>query len=110
CFLLLSYFLIPISLSFSFLLFLFLIQLLPRSPPFPTRRSSDLARLTLTPGDVIEYPKSQAGAPAATGLDFFAADQAQPAGRHFRDRKSTRLNSSHVSNSYAVFCLKKNIK
>src|SRR5207249_9315481 len=26
----------------------------------------------------------------------------------FRDRKSTRLNSSHVSMSYAVFCLKKN--
>src|SRR5699024_12067637 len=26
-----------------------------------------------------------------------------------RDRKSTRLNSSHVSISYAVFCLKKNI-
>src|SRR5690606_39433184 len=25
-----------------------------------------------------------------------------------RDRKSTRLNSSHVKNSYAVFCLKKN--
>src|SRR5579884_925004 len=24
-----------------------------------------------------------------------------------RDRKSTRLNSSHVANSYAVFCLKK---
>src|SRR5699024_12067538 len=24
------------------------------------------------------------------------------------DRKSTRLNSSHVSTSYAVFCLKKN--
>src|SRR6266487_3743337 len=24
-----------------------------------------------------------------------------------RDRKSTRLNSSHPSNSYAVFCLKK---
>src|SRR5690349_24229384 len=24
-----------------------------------------------------------------------------------RDRKSTRLNSSHVENSYAVFCLKK---
>src|SRR6266513_5256029 len=24
-----------------------------------------------------------------------------------RDRKSTRLNSSHVSSSYAVFCLKK---
>src|SRR5699024_12678231 len=26
------------------------------------------------------------------------------------DRKSTRLNSSHVSISYAVFCLKKKIK
>src|SRR5690554_7154955 len=26
---------------------------------------------------------------------------------HFRDRKSTRLNSSHVRISYAVFCLKK---
>src|SRR5438270_7917207 len=25
-----------------------------------------------------------------------------------RDRKSTRLNSSHSQNSYAVFCLKKN--
>src|SRR5699024_11683198 len=25
-----------------------------------------------------------------------------------RDRKSTRLNSSHVSSSYAVLCLKKN--
>src|SRR5437899_7147100 len=24
-----------------------------------------------------------------------------------RDRKSTRLNSSHLGNSYAVFCLKK---
>src|SRR5690625_6536843 len=27
---------------------------------------------------------------------------------HPRDRKSTRLNSSHVAISYAVFCLKKN--
>src|SRR5690625_6428558 len=26
---------------------------------------------------------------------------------HREDRKSTRLNSSHVANSYAVFCLKK---
>src|SRR5439155_25295998 len=26
---------------------------------------------------------------------------------HHRDRKSTRLNSSHVAISYAVFCLKK---
>src|SRR5438309_3386713 len=28
-------------------------------------------------------------------------------GRRGRDRKSTRLNSSHSSISYAVFCLKK---
>src|SRR5690625_4101095 len=27
-----------------------------------------------------------------------------------RDRKSTRLNSSHVAISYAVFCLKKKIR
>src|SRR5690606_15585658 len=27
--------------------------------------------------------------------------------QHFIDRKSTRLNSSHVKISYAVFCLKK---
>src|SRR5437870_10190961 len=26
---------------------------------------------------------------------------------HWLDRKSTRLNSSHVASSYAVFCLKK---
>src|SRR5690349_23849579 len=29
---------------------------------------------------------------------------------HFTDRKSTRLNSSHVEISYAVFCLKKKKK
>src|SRR6202158_5540738 len=29
-------------------------------------------------------------------------------GQRLRDRKSTRLNSSHHSISYAVFCLKKN--
>src|SRR6266511_5042346 len=31
-------------------------------------------------------------------------------GNRGRDRKSTRLNSSHVKISYAVFCLKKNKK
>src|SRR5437773_8158247 len=30
--------------------------------------------------------------------------------RHERDRKSTRLNSSHITISYAVFCLKKKKK
>src|SRR5690606_41185454 len=32
---------------------------------------------------------------------------AKPHRRDARDRKSTRLNSSHVKISYAVFCLKK---
>src|SRR5699024_12802333 len=42
---------------------------------------------------------------------FFAqrSHRLDPA-RHRRDRKSTRLNSSHVSISYAVFCLKKKTK
>src|SRR2546430_7052884 len=33
-----------------------------------------------------------------------------PAPADFRDRKSTRLNSSHSQISYAVFCLKKKKK
>src|SRR2546429_1792432 len=36
-------------------------------------------------------------------------DPRAPAGPRPRDRKSTRLNSSHGYISYAVFCLKKNI-
>src|SRR5437773_7559985 len=35
-----------------------------------------------------------------------AAGRARPGGQH-QDRKSTRLNSSHITSSYAVFCLKK---
>src|ERR1035438_9706577 len=31
-------------------------------------------------------------------------------GSRARDRKSTRLNSSHLGTSYAVFCLKKTYK
>src|ERR1035441_10736851 len=31
-------------------------------------------------------------------------------GKYFQDRKSTRLNSSHLGISYAVFCLKKKKK
>src|SRR6266498_287587 len=39
-------------------------------------------------------------------LTHVLADEAQTA-QHRPDRKSTRLNSSHVRISYAVFCLKK---
>src|SRR5258705_9825723 len=41
----------------------------------------------------------------AINLDAAARDPADPDGRI--DRKSTRLNSSHLGISYAVFCLKK---
>src|ERR1035441_10122954 len=33
-----------------------------------------------------------------------------PLSRRARDRKSTRLNSSHLGISYAVFCLKKKVE
>src|SRR2546426_2587103 len=37
-------------------------------------------------------------------------DRGRAAARVLRDRKSTRLNSSHLVISYAVFCLKKKKK
>src|SRR5690606_40988581 len=48
--------------------------------------------------------------PPAKGLCVLQA--AKPVGevRSVLDRKSTRLNSSHVKISYAVFCLKKKKK
>src|SRR6266496_6100092 len=36
-----------------------------------------------------------------------ARHPSRPSLTDYIDRKSTRLNSSHVENSYAVFCLKK---
>src|SRR5438874_5255964 len=39
--------------------------------------------------------------------DAKRSDRRSPIGLVLRDRKSTRLNSSHVEISYAVFCLKK---
>src|SRR5437773_3539224 len=42
--------------------------------------------------------------------DARSAGPAGPAGFRQRDRKSTRLNSSHITISYAVFCLKKKKK
>src|SRR5690242_21106893 len=42
-------------------------------------------------------------------LDEVAHCSPPPAGEQ-PDRKSTRLNSSHMSISYAVFCLKKKMK
>src|SRR5690242_21618522 len=55
----------------------------------------------------ITYPIAFASAARAGGarvLAMMTAAGADP------DRKSTRLNSSHMSISYAVFCLKKKKK
>src|SRR5690625_6274036 len=41
------------------------------------------------------------------GVNFFSVGESHQA---YLDRKSTRLNSSHVAISYAVFCLKKKKK
>src|SRR2546427_4084644 len=48
--------------------------------------------------------------PVSRLRDRGAADQHREPGRTRRDRKSTRLNSSHSQISYAVFCLKKKKK
>src|SRR3712207_7822113 len=52
-----------------------------------------------------EGPPEPLGAPARRGLRALRGDRGGEARR--RDRKSTRLNSSHANISYAVFCLKK---
>src|SRR5690625_6565289 len=89
------------------MLMIFFIMLLELYPPprnilsFPTRRSSDLGakadplytQLVLAGGDTGDR-RPTIGARKATEV---------------RDRKSTRLNSSHVAISYAVFCLIKKI-
>src|SRR5690606_40000448 len=93
--------------------------------PFPPRRSSDLQRRTAassmpdTPSKPVNqksllrsdlpFPVVGIGA-SAGGIEalktFFKHMPAEP-GMAFVvvDRKSTRLNSSHVKISYAVFCL-----
>src|SRR3712207_8011198 len=51
----------------------------------------------------LPRPRDQNGARLIQGeesLDLTGVER-------FRDRKSTRLNSSHANISYAVFCLKK---
>src|SRR5260221_9946539 len=72
----------------------------PRSTPFPTRRSSDL-------GDVMFAEVAQQVEPRAIGEMEIEQQAVGRRARAQRDRKSTRLNSSHTVISYAVFCLKK---
>src|SRR5947209_13407207 len=56
---------------------------------------------------VIPVAASAAIRAAATPAAAFPVRGDTPAGFRSRDRKSTRLNSSHANISYAVFCLKK---
>src|SRR5205807_9955374 len=92
----------------------------PRDPhSFPPRRSSDLAARAATT-DLPIVANDLESDPVASG---YVASLAHPGGnltdvpglqhnrwRRDRDRKSTRLNSSHLVISYAVFCLRKKIK
>src|SRR3989442_9964967 len=57
----------------------------------------------------IGFGRDQIHARAAAALDLVEQAGARAVGkdRVLADRKSTRLNSSHVRISYAVFCLKK---
>src|SRR2546427_1865496 len=56
-----------------------------------------------------KVPSSRQGCGAATARRRVSRRHA-PAEHPRRDRKSTRLNSSHSQISYAVFCLKKKKK
>src|SRR5688500_19765271 len=80
---------------------------------FPTRRSSDLSP---TSQASREADRASSSKPITSPLDSASSDAPDaeapsrdrllPAIRR-TDRKSTRLNSSHLVISYAVFCLKK---
>src|SRR5690606_41078232 len=90
---------------------------------FPTRRSSDLeigedaavVRVAgdVAPSDVVARPLDREGDIRGGGRGDALQDgilvELDDAGV-VQDRKSTRLNSSHVKISYAVFCLKKKKK
>src|SRR5690242_20992356 len=63
-----------------------------------TRKGDTAKRRDDQPGVLITVFQTPRG-DEANALSHLAADT--------QDRKSTRLNSSHMSTSYAVFCLKK---
>src|SRR5438094_1840411 len=92
--LLFTYFLLSYIFSFLFLFFFFLmIRRPPRSTLFPYTTLFDLVGVLTAPA---RWAKHIALAGSLLELDV--------------DRKSTRLNSSHRTISYAVFCLKKKKK
>src|SRR3712207_8907151 len=91
----------------------------PRSTPFPyttlfrSRRRGRPPRLGAGaaggPGDHRAPRGLRGGIGAGGALERGAAEPpgARGAAGSRKDRKSTRLNSSHANISYAVFCLKK---
>src|SRR5690625_5608626 len=60
---------------------------------------------TIQVGEVICYIETDDQSTEENNSEKITGDQVVQ-----QDRKSTRLNSSHVAISYAVFCLKKKIK
>src|SRR5690606_41051323 len=76
----------------------------PLSALRPEPDRTDMTWHPDAPGDPGPPP---GGAPAAPATHHRSGS---PRVRALLDRKSTRLNSSHVKISYAVFCLKKKKK
>src|SRR3712207_7630492 len=83
----------------------------PRSTLFPYttlfRSTSAEALLVKAEVDMVEAGVLIVDNYGADNLSYVAYFTA---GAHDKDRKSTRLNSSHANISYAVFCLKKKKK
>src|SRR3712207_8537222 len=83
----------------------------PRSTLFPYTtlfRSAVVTAFLLTGRYFEARSKKRAGAALKALLELGAKDvSVLDASGEERDRKSTRLNSSHANISYAVFCLKK---
>src|SRR5256885_9158317 len=82
----------------SFLLFFFFFLMIRRPPRSTLFPYTTLFRSELLGRDVVVL----AGKAAADDRALIELGRARDA-----DRKSTRLNSSHLVISYAVFCLKK---
>src|SRR3712207_7888647 len=78
----------------------------PRSTLFPYTTLFRSPNCHWTDGSLLDLaPIGRRAREAGAAL---VVDGIQSLGAYpFEDRKSTRLNSSHANNSYAVFCLKK---
>src|SRR5690625_1946780 len=63
--------------------------------------------LDLQRGEILGLVGESGSGKSTLGRSIIRLIESQSGQVLFKDRKSTRLNSSHVANSYAVFCLKK---